>query len=77
MKVAICQGCGSIADKQSDVVLNGSDNLFSCPVCKGSWQEASNDSLPIQFETITKKQLAELKQKTKENIQLAKEQIEE
>lgn len=77
MKIAICQSCGSIADKQSDVILNGSDNLFSCPVCKGSWQEISGDSLPIQFEIVSKKRFAELQKETKEAIQTAKEQSEE
>jgi len=67
MKLAICQSCGSIADKQSDVVLNGSEQLFSCPICKGSWQEASRDSLPIQLETISKEQQVTLRGETQKN----------
>jgi hypothetical protein len=76
MKVAICQSCGSIADAQSDVVLNGSNSLFSCPICKGSWQEVSEDSLPVQFEKLGKKCFVELQRKTKEEIQTVKEQKE-
>ena len=61
MKVAVCQSCGSIADKQSDVVLNGQDDLYSCPVCKGEWKPISKDSLPVQFEVVIKKRFADLR----------------
>ena len=77
VKVAICQSCGSIAEKQSDVVLNGQDDLYSCPVCKGEWKPISKDSLPVQFEVVIKKRFAELQKETKENIATAKKQTEE
>jgi hypothetical protein len=76
MKVAICQSCGSIAQKQGNIILNGSDNLFSCPVCKGIWQEISQDSLPVQLEIISKKRFATLQKETKESIATTKEQAE-
>ena len=47
---AICQSCGSVADKQSDFIMNGRDDLFSCPICRNRWMEVSEDSLPLQIE---------------------------
>ena len=53
-KEVICQSCGSKADKQSDFIMNGRDDLFSCPVCKNRWMEVSEDSLPLQIEKVKK-----------------------
>jgi Zn finger protein HypA/HybF involved in hydrogenase expression len=52
--VAICQSCGAVADRQSDQILNGSDDMYSCPNCKQQYQKVSFDSLPIQLEKVKK-----------------------
>jgi len=49
MKV-VCQACGSECVKQSDEIMNGRDDIYSCPVCRGCWQEVDENSLPCQIE---------------------------
>jgi len=52
-KKIICQSCGAEAIPQSDVVLNGSDNMWSCPNCKERWvseEDLTENSLPLAYE---------------------------
>lgn len=34
----ICQSCGAVAQKQSNEMMNGSEDMYSCPTCKQAWQ---------------------------------------
>lgn len=72
IEVVICQSCGAMADEQSDVVLNGKDGLYSCPVCKQGWMEVSENSLPLQIEKHTEKEILVLRKKTKALVAEAK-----
>ena len=69
MKVVVCQGCGSIADRQSDRIMNGSDRLFACRLCGGSWEPASEDSSSFRVETMSKSKYAKLLRKTQQSLQ--------
>ena len=52
MKI-ICQGCGTEAKPQNDLVLDGSDDMYSCPICKERYihiSEITECSLPLALE---------------------------